>query len=116
MFGDLRLHALKFRDYLSTLPDKLRDRLIPGRKKGRFRGLQNGVAVIPATVASEVQPAAIEVATGQLIRRWAAFAWPTLVDTSAGHVYRHEGQVTIGGLYANWMRLQIAQIFPQPPL
>ena len=85
-------------------------------QKGRFRGLQNGVAAIPVLVAPVVEPGAIEVATGQLIRRWAAFAWPTLVDCTSGRVYRHEGQVTIGGLYAKWMRQQIAETFPEPAL
>jgi hypothetical protein len=83
-------------------------------RKGKFRGLQNGVAAIPALVSSNVEPEAISTAKNTLIRRPASFAWPVVVDLRAGHVYRHEGSVKIGGIFASWMRQQIAVALPKP--
>jgi hypothetical protein len=84
------------------------------KKKGKFRGLQNGVGAIPALVSSDVEPEAIGTAKNTLIRHFGAFAWPVVVDLEAGRVYRHEGSVRIGGVYATWMRQQIAVALPEP--
>ena len=84
-------------------------------QKGRFRGLQNGVAVICVILANSADPEAITSAKTYLTRRAGAFAWPVLVDVSAGTRYRHEGRVFIGGVFANWMRQQIDDVVPDPP-
>jgi hypothetical protein len=84
-------------------------------QKGRFRGLQNGVAVISILVANSADPDAIAFAQSNLTRRFGAFAWPVLVDLSTGTHYQHEGRVLIGGLFANWMRQQIDNVVPGPP-
>lgn len=77
-------------------------------QKGRFRGLQNGVAAIPVQISSQVTPEAIELAQSKLIRRFSAFAWPAVVDLSTGKVHSHRGRVAVGGIYASWMRQQTA--------
>jgi hypothetical protein len=77
-------------------------------QKGRFRGLQNGVAAIPVQVSAQVHPEAVNFAQSTLIRRFSAFAWPAVVDLSSGQVHRHRGRVALGGLYASWMRQQTA--------
>jgi hypothetical protein len=77
-------------------------------QKGRFRGLQNGVAAIPVQISEKVHPEAITVAQTKLIRRFSAFAWPTVVDLSTGQVYGHQGRVALGGIYAPWMRRRLA--------
>jgi hypothetical protein len=84
------------------------------QQKGRFRGLQTGVAAIPVLVAETVEPAAAERARSTLVRRFGAFAWPTVVDLQAGCVHRHIGPVALGGMYASWMRQQIAVALPDP--
>jgi hypothetical protein len=78
------------------------------RSKGRLRGLQVGVAAIPILAAETVDGTAIEFAQNRLIRRWSAFAWPCAFDLGSGRSYFHEGRVTVGGVYANWMRSQTA--------
>jgi hypothetical protein len=78
------------------------------RAKGRPGALQVGVAAIPILAAATVDSTAIEFAQNRLIRRWSAFAWPCVFDLGTGRSYVHEGRVTVGGLYANWMRSQIA--------
>jgi hypothetical protein len=83
-------------------------------QKGRFRGLQNGVAVISVVVANAADQGAITSAKTYLTRRPGAFAWPVLVDMSSGIRYRHEGRVLIGGFFANWMREQIDDVVPEP--
>jgi len=80
--------------------------------KGRFRGLQTGVAVIPALVGEMAEPAAADYARTVLVRRWSAFAWPAVVDLHRDVVSTHEGSVTIGGIYASWMREQTAVALP----
>jgi hypothetical protein len=81
-------------------------------QKGRFRGLQNGVAAIPALVASTVEPEAITFASTHLTRKFSAFAWPVLVDLASEKIYRHQGTVFLGGIYANWIRHRIDATFP----
>lgn len=80
--------------------------------KGRFRGLQTGVAVIPLLVGDLVEPAASDYARTVLVLRWSAFAWPAAVDLDREVVSTHEGSVTIGGMYASWMREQTAVALP----
>jgi hypothetical protein len=83
-------------------------------QKGAYRGLQVGVGAVPVMVAAETDPSAIELAKDKLIRKFAKFAWPTVVDLSSGVVQRHEGHVALGGIYAKWIREQIALTVPDP--
>ena len=83
-------------------------------RKGQFRGLQNGVAVIPVLVGERIEPDAATYATNTLVRRFSAFAWPATVDLTSRHVYKHEGRVLLGGVYADWMRQQTAIALPDP--
>ena len=83
-------------------------------RKGQFRGLQNGVAVIPVLVGERIEPDAATYATDTLVRRFSAFAWPATVDLTSRHVYKHEGRVLLGGVYADWMRQQTAIALPDP--
>jgi hypothetical protein len=83
-------------------------------RKGQFRGLQNGVAVIPVLVGDRIEPDAAMYATNTLVRRFSAFAWPATVDLTSRHVYKHEGSVFLGGIYAHWMRQQTAIALPDP--
>jgi hypothetical protein len=81
-------------------------------RKGDFRGLQNGVAVIPVMLGSQVEPDAVAMARDKLIRRFSAFAWPTVVDLTTGTVHKHEGRVLVGGIFAAWMRQQTKVALP----
>jgi hypothetical protein len=83
-------------------------------RKGQFRGLQNGVAVIPVLVGDRIEPDAAMYATNTLVRRFSAFAWPATVDLTSRHVHTHEGRVFLGGVYADWMRQQTAIALPDP--
>jgi hypothetical protein len=79
-------------------------------EKGRLRGLQNGVAAIPVLVSSIVDNSASELARTKLVRKFAAFAWPVVIDAGTGQSFSHEGRVFVGGGYARWMRKQIHAI------
>jgi hypothetical protein len=81
-------------------------------QKGTFRGLQNGVAVIPVMLGTQVAPDAAAMARDKLIRKFSAFAWPTVVDLSTGTVHRHQGRVLVGGIFASWMRQQTKVALP----
>src|SRR5664280_1133983 len=60
-------------------------------QKSRYRGLQNGVAVIPVLVGERIESGAAAFVTDTLVRRFSAIGWPTTVDTTSRHVYKHEG-------------------------
>lgn len=81
-------------------------------QKGQFRGLQNGVAVIPVLLGERIDPEAATFAKDRLVRRFSAIGWPATVDTTSGHVYKHEGRVLLGGIYASWLRQQTAIALP----
>jgi hypothetical protein len=83
-------------------------------RKGAFRGLQVGVVAVPVMVAERADASAVQLAKSKLVRKFAKCAWPTLVDLSTGQVHAHEGRVAIGGIYAGWIRGQIALALPDP--
>lgn len=72
--------------------------------KGGLMGLQVGVAAIPIMVSPNVDASAASYALSTLVRRFSAFAWPAVIDTSLGQSYSHEGAVMIGGIYSKFMR------------
>ena len=84
--------------------------------KGQWRGLQSGVAVIAALIGHQVDPGAAAYARDQLVRKFAALAWPVVVDLSTGQVHSHQGRVAIGGIYAGYLRQQTAIALPEPAL
>ena len=78
------------------------------RTKGRLRGLQTGVAIIPALVAADVQSDARTAVEARPGRAWAAIALPTIVDLAAGETYLYRGRLIWGGIYGAWLRERIA--------
>jgi len=84
-------------------------------RKGALRGFQSGVAAIPVLVGPDIQPDAKEYAQTQILRRYAAFAWPAVVDLTERRVYRHEGRVAIGAVFSGYLRAQTALALPEPP-
>ena len=84
--------------------------------KGQLRGLQSGLAVIPALVASEVRPDAREAAEAKPGKEWAVFSLPTVVDLAASQTYTYRGRMVWGAAYASWLReRQAAALSPPPP-
>jgi hypothetical protein len=84
------------------------------RTKGRFRGMQTGVGVIAVLISNHVDARAKHFAQHDLIRQFAAFAWPVIIDLDNTHIYSQTGNPTVGSLYNNWMREQIAATLPNP--
>lgn len=83
-------------------------------EKGRWRGLQSGVAVIAALIGQQVDPGESAFARDRLVRKFAAVAWPAVVDLGARQVHSHQGRVAIGGIYAGYLRQQTAVALPEP--
>lgn len=84
-------------------------------EKGSARGGQVGVATIPVIVADQVAPNAVALAEKRLIRKFAAFAWPAVVDLSTGDRFSHQRRVILGGIYASWMRQRASVALPEVP-
>ncbi len=82
--------------------------------KGGARGLQSGVGAVAALVSDRVEDAAIGYAQRELVRGFAAFAWPAVVDLGRGQVFSQTGRPKIGAVYNGWMREQIAVTLPPP--
>jgi hypothetical protein len=80
--------------------------------KGAMRGAQSGVAAIAALVGDHVEDEAVTYARKELVRNFAAFAWPVAVDLSTGVRTSHRGRPTIGAIYTGWMRKQIEATLP----
>ena len=82
--------------------------------KGSLRGFQSGVATITAVVGDGAEAPAVEYARNEIVRGYAAFAWPVVVDLGARRRVAHEGRVAIGGVYSSYMRSQIDAVLPDP--
>lgn len=80
--------------------------------KGQARGFQSGVAVISVLAADHVDPSGEAYARKQLVRDFAAFAWPVAVDVSTGQRFSHDGRPALGAIYNGWMRKQVAVAAP----
>lgn len=83
-------------------------------QKGALRGLQSGLAVVPVQIGAAVQEDARHFAQHQLVRKFAAFAWPVAVDATQEVAYRHLGRPTIGAAFTGWMRRQVDAITLEP--
>jgi hypothetical protein len=84
--------------------------------KGSMRGFQSGVAAITVVVAESADGSAVQFARSQIVKGFAAFAWPVVVDLGAGVRTSHAGRPVIGGVYTSWMRRQIDALLPEPAL
>ena len=78
-----------------------------------MRGAQSGVAAITVLVGESVDEAAAQYARKELVRHFAAFAWPVTVDLSTGERSSHVGRPAIGAVFTGWMRQQIAATLPE---
>lgn len=77
--------------------------------KGKLRGLQTGVAVIPVVVATDVTPEARSTVESRPEKGFAAFVLPAIVDAQAEQTYSYHGRVIWGGMYASWMKERLAR-------
>ncbi|MFY1670248.1 levansucrase [Plantactinospora sp. WMMB334] len=81
-------------------------------RKGQLRGMQSGVAVLPALVSTQVEPeAATWAQRGQMVR-FAAMARPVVVDAGTGAVACFRGHAALGLLYSAHFRRKLAAYFP----
>jgi hypothetical protein len=74
------------------------------KTKGRLRGLQTGVAVIPILASHTVAPDAIDLVRSRPVKGFAAMAMPAIVDLSTGQSYFYEGKLVLGAIYTKWLR------------
>jgi hypothetical protein len=74
------------------------------KTKGKLRGLQTGVAVIPILASNAVTPEAAELARSRPVKGFAAIAMPAVVDLSAGQSYVYTGRLILGAIYTTWLR------------
>ncbi|MFF5179274.1 levansucrase [Micromonospora sp. NPDC000316] len=81
-------------------------------RKGQLRGFQNGVALFPALVGTQIDPAASAWATqGQQVK-FAAVARPVAVDVSTGTASAYRGNPVLGIIYAAHLRSKLNAYFP----
>jgi hypothetical protein len=80
------------------------------KTKGRLRGLQTGVAVIPILASVTVAPDAIELVRSRPVKGFAAMAMPAIVDLSTGESYFYEGKLIIGAIYTKWLRERMTHV------
>ncbi|MDG4786583.1 levansucrase [Micromonospora sp. WMMD1102] len=81
-------------------------------RKGQLRGMQSGVAVFPALVGSQVEPAAVDWAQRRQVVRFAAMARPVVVDAGTGTAACFRGFAALGLFYSAHFRRKLAAYFP----
>lgn len=81
-------------------------------RKGQLRGFQNGVAVLPALVGTEVEPTAAAWAQEKQRLRFAALARPVAVDARTGTATAFRGNPSLGFIYAAHLRSKLNAYFP----
>lgn len=81
-------------------------------RKGQLRGLQTGVAVLPTLVGTQVAPDAAAWAGAEQRLRFATFARPVVVDTTARTIAAFTGRVTLGGIYNSHLIAKLHTYFP----
>jgi hypothetical protein len=80
-------------------------------QKGQLRGLQSGVAVFPALVGTQVDPAAMAWAGQKQLVRFGSVARPVAVDVSAGAVGCFRGMAALGFVYSGHLRRKLDLYF-----
>ncbi|MER7457913.1 levansucrase [Micromonospora sp. NPDC126480] len=81
-------------------------------RKGQLRGLQNGVAVFPALVGTQIEPPASAWAQENQRVRFAALARPVVVDASTGTAACFRGNAALGFVFAAHLRRKLDTYFP----
>jgi hypothetical protein len=82
--------------------------------KGTLRGLQSGVAVIPALVAESVTEQASAAAAARPKKEFAALLLPAIVDLGNGQTLSYQGPIVWGAMYASWLRARLSAALPAP--
>ena len=78
--------------------------------KGKLRGLQVGIAVIPA-LASEAVPAdARQAVEARPPKKWSAFVFPAIVDLTTNETHWYRGRILWGRLYDRWLRTRLERV------
>ncbi len=77
--------------------------------KGKLRGLQSGVAVIPILVSADVPAEARATVESPPGKQFAVIQFPAILDSSSEQVYSFAGRVLVGGLYTSWLRERLAR-------
>ena len=81
------------------------------RRTGRLRGLQMAVAVVPVLAAPVVQADAVSFAESQPQTKFAAQAWPVVVDLAGRQLVRPTS-IRFGRVYADWILRQVQLLQP----
>lgn len=80
------------------------------RTKGKLRGLQTGVAVIPVLASDVVSLEAVELAQSRPVKGFAAITMPVVVDLSVPQSYAYRGQLVLGAIYTTWLRERMTAV------
>jgi hypothetical protein len=81
-------------------------------KGGLPGGFQTGVAVFPALISDNVDPAAADWANAQQRNQFACISRPVVVDTSTGTVSQFRRTAVLGGIYSGFLRSKGELYFP----
>lgn len=84
------------------------------RLKGRFKGQQTGIGVIPALVSDRVLPDARQLAEARPAKYRAIVVFPVVVDLATNATYSYSGPMLAGSIYRAWVRERISVTLPPP--
>jgi hypothetical protein len=82
-------------------------------RKGSMRGLQSGVAVLPALVGPSIDPAAVQWAKRKQRNRFACMARPVVVDPTTATPSYYKGRTMVGAIYQGYLLRKLRTYFPR---
>lgn len=81
------------------------------QQKGTFRGLQTGLAVIPAIIAKQASEDVLQAVQQRPPKMFALMLFPLIITSSK--LYTYTGNIIVGTVYAPWIRQRTQAVFDQ---
>jgi hypothetical protein len=72
-----------------------------------YRGLQQGVAVVPICICRRATEASIIQASGVPTRKFAFLSYPCIFQADLGKLYMSDEKIVVGVLYDKWIKSMI---------
>jgi hypothetical protein len=82
------------------------------KKRGKLRGFQTGVAVIPIVAGSHVQPDARAAVEERPAKIFALILLPAIADLETAETYTYRGRLVFGAIYTAWLRERQKVVLP----
>lgn len=80
--------------------------------KGKLRGMQVGVAVLPVIVTQAVDTETQQLAESRPNKHYAAIITPAVIDITSNQLHTYTGKIIWGSAYTKWLRERLHASIP----